>query len=105
MAERTTSAAKEYLERRADRALERYDLTSQEAFNQARQDQPTQEIANTNEQTAQGSEMVANDQPSLQPRPGEEIARPVDREAFDEKWAQEQERAAQDYERADDYER
>lgn len=98
-----TSVAKEALERRADATLERYGLTT-EAFDNARQDQPSQDLENVPEQgKGEGSQMVANDQPELTPKPPPEIARPVDREAFNEKWENEQTRA--DQERGEDYER
>ena len=103
MAWNGTSVAKEALERRADATLERYGLTTQ-AFDQARQDQPSQGHENNPEQrTGEGSQMVANDQPQHQPKPPAEIARPVDREAFDQRWENEQNRA--DQQRGADYER
>lgn len=59
-----------------------------------------------------GSRMVANDQPELAPKPGPEIARPVDRENFDQRWSDEQQRTNEnqqersgDFERGDDYSR
>lgn len=112
ISERKTSYAKEALEASADNALERYGFTS-EAFNSAREDDPSQSLDNPQlEERGDGSRMVANDQPELAPKPGPEIARPVDRESFDQRWDAEQQRSddahqerSGDFERGDDYSR
>lgn len=93
---RRTSAAKDALSQRADNALERYGITTG-AFNQAREDDPS-----ISHQV--NAQMVKNDRPSNDMRPPPDIARPVDRESFDERWRQEQERAG-DFERGEDHER
>ena len=105
MAERTTSVAKDiHLTAREDAILETYG-TSREAFDRAREDDPSRVYENAEARGGDGSQMVRDDRPSLDNRPPDEMARPVDREAFDERWGQEQERATADYERGDDYER
>lgn len=109
MTDRSTSYAKEVLEQHSDAALERYGLVSEE-FNQAREHDPSQTAEITTDRIqADRSEMVANDQPRPQPRPTPEIAREPERENFDERWTEEQQRASDrqegDYERGDDYSR
>lgn len=112
MTKRTTSYAKEALETQADAALERYGEVSQE-FNNAREDDPSQSVEipldRGQSEIEDRSEMVANDQPTPQPRPTPELAREPERENFDERWAEEQDRHSDhqsgDYERGDDYSR
>lgn len=101
MAERS-DAHKQALNDRTDQAMERYGFLSEE-FQKAgdktqekdRMDQP-REIG--------GSEMVRNDAPHPNPRPPGEISRPVDREAFNKRWEEENKRS-DDPERGDDNER
>ena len=105
MAERTTSVAKEVeLTPREEAILRTYE-TSRDAFDRAREDDPSRSYENSDVRGGDGSQMVEQDQPKPENRPPEEIARPVDRETFDQKWEQEQQRAEQDYERGQDYER
>lgn len=119
MVERKTSVAKDALEASADRLLERYGVVTGE-FDKAREDDPSivhenahlrdgkddvqieANVVNVSERTDR-SDMVANDQPKLDNKPPPEIARPVDRESFNDRL--EQEHKAHDYERGDDYER
>lgn len=95
MADRRTSVAKDVLEARIDSALERYGL-AQEAFDHARRDDPS--ISHENAHLRESS-MVSNDRPQHNPRPDPKIARPVDREAFNERWSQEQLAAERDQDR------
>jgi hypothetical protein len=112
MSDRTTSYAKEALEAHADSALERYGMVSEE-FNKAREDDPSQSVEiPLNRDQSEGvdrSEMVANDQPRPQPRPTPEMARDSERDNFDERWTDEQQRHSDhqsgDHERGDDYSR
>ena len=93
---------KEVLNERTDKAMERYGFLSDE-FQKAG-DQTQEKDRGEPLREMGGSEMVRKDNPHPQPRPPAEIARPVDREAFIERWQQEIERA-KDQERGDDRER
>ena len=109
MADRRTSVAKDVeLSPSAQAVLASYGRSSRSDFNLAREDDPSQSHENAGDQRGEGSQMVKEDQPRPENRPPEEIARPVDREAFNQRWQAEQERASQqqgDYDRADTYER
>jgi len=123
MAERRTSAAKDYITRDDKAILETYGV-ARNHFEHARDpliSQQHKDLAREQAEVAarekrgsilergdallpefnkggdsvdrEGSQMVKNDQPRLQPRPPEEIAKPVDREHFDKKWYEELNRA------------
>lgn len=104
MSDRIKKSVEAHLNRRTDAALERYGLL-REDFQNAHDNvrSPEQEQASGN--AGRESQMVAKDQPTLQPRPPEEIARPVDRESFNDRWREEQQNAHQDRDRGDENER
>lgn len=104
MNDRTTSAAKHYIEQRAGDILEQYGIVKGE-FDKVRGQEQVASQDQQNDQDGQGSQMVSNDQPKLENRPPPEIARPVDRESFNDRWTQEQERAGRDVDRSRDLER
>lgn len=106
--DRPTSLGKSVFDARVDHALDRYGYLTDE-FNMAHfevgaqtQDTPQQDSA---QNEGRESDMVNSDQPQLNMNPPPEIARETDAQSFDDRWTQEQENAAQDHERGDDYER
>lgn len=97
MTERRTSAAKDILTPDTQRLLENYGFVKEE-FDQARDleenrpdDDMGKERLNTDDRS--GSKMVREDRPQNDMRPPEEFSKEVDRDAFDEKWFEEQLRA------------
>ncbi len=74
---RRVSAVQEMLEANSDHIMDRYGLSNDEA----------------QQQSGQGSEMVKNHQPALEPRPPRDIADPVDREVHSQQMRDDHQRA------------
>lgn len=74
---RRVSAVQEMLEANSDHIMDRYGLSNDEA----------------QQQNGQGSEMVKNHQPTLEPRPPRDIADPVDREIHNQQMRDDHQRA------------
>lgn len=73
---RRVSAVQEMLEANSDHIMDRYGLFNDEV-----------------QRSGQGSEMVKNNQPTLEPRPPREIADPVDREVHSQQMRDDHQRA------------
>lgn len=84
-----TSAAKDALERRVDKLMDRFDETTRE-FNRVNNHQQSDES-----QRGRGSSMVENDSADHSMNPTRDIRERVDRIAFDERWETERKEAQQ----------
>lgn len=108
MAERKTSEAKDILTPREEAILETYGI-ARNHFEHARDPLISKQhidLAREEQQReGRGSVMVREDAALPEHRPSDELARAVDRKAFDDRWQEEQEHAKADSERGDDYER
>lgn len=85
MSRAPNTAAREYISRSEQSVLEEYGITSAE-FNQVREDR----------EPSNGSRMVKDDQPLPDLKPSKEMAHDTDRDAFNQKWADEMQRAQQE---------
>ena len=107
MSKPPNTAAREYLTPSEQSLLEQYGVTSAE-FNRVSGREHGSEREETSlpgddgsqrEGTSlpgdDGSQMVKEDRPEPKNKPSAELARDVDREAFEKKWAEELERAAE----------
>jgi hypothetical protein len=83
------SAHRDYLDQRENAALDRYEQIRNE-FNDTQQGGDPQR----DRQAERGSQMVAKDAPHQANRPPDELARPVDREVFNDIWREEMQSAA-----------
>lgn len=92
MAKPPNTAAREYLTPSEQTLLEEYGVTSAE-FNRVSGREHGSEREETSLPGDDGSQMVKDDRPEPKNKPSAELARDVDREVFEKKWAEELERA------------